>query len=468
MLHFFEGTHSSNGLIMKPIFLIVLLVCITLGAGFWLGQRNGTASPLPLTASNTRQVYVCPMHSHIVQDHPGTCPICGMDLVQAGQSESGESDTGAQIHVDTATQQKFGVRLASAKRGSLAHEIHTYATLSADVSAMQRITPTVDGLLVKLYATHPGQRIAAGAPLYDIFSQELLGLENEYTDYFKRRNQTLRNAEETRIQNRQMLESMHGNDAAGRTQIEKGMRQGEDQINSMLQPMERDGERLTGRLKLSGFSDAMLLDLANKRSASGVVTIRAQHACTVNDVSARSGMSVSAMTDILTCVEANRAWLELAFYEDQASHVHEGDTVQVIFADGKHMQTRLTGLSSITEGKARTIRARIPIKLAAGQQLGDYADVTLLSSPHEALSVPVSAVMRTGRGDFVMRALGNGHFMPQKIETGMANDDRIEIREGLKAGDQVAVNGQFLLDAAASIADAAQRYEQKNETAHAN
>ena len=446
---------------MKRIFLILLLGGIILGTGFWLGQRSDSASSQPVAAAPARQVFVCPMHSHIVQDHPGSCPICGMDLVQAGNSQQGQGSSGAQVYVDTATQQKFGVRLAAAERASLAHEIHTYATLSADVGAMRRITPTVEGLLVKLYATRPGQRIATGEPLYDIFSQELLGLQNEYTDYFRRRSQTLKSAEETRVRNRQMLESMHGQDAAGLAEVEKGLRQGEEQIISMLQPMERDGERLTGRLKLSGFSDAMLLELANKRRASGVVTIRAQHACTVNDVSARSGMSVSAMTDILTCVEANRAWLEVVFYPDQASHVHEGDTLQVQFADGKRMQTRLTGLSSITEGEARTIRARIPIKLAPGQQLGDYADVTVLSAPHEALSVPVSAVLRTGRGDFVMRALGNGHFMPQKVETGMGNNDRIEIRDGLEAGDQVAVNGQFLLDAAASIADAAQRYDQK-------
>ena len=131
------------------------------------------------------------------------------------------------------------------------------------------------------------------------------------------------------------------------------------------------------------------------------------------------------------------------------------------FADGKRMQTKLTGLSNISEGEARTLRARIPIQIAPGQQLGDYADVILLSAPHEALSIPVSAVMRTGRGDFVMRAMSDGHFMPQKIETGIASDDRIEIREGLEAGDQVAVNGQFLLDAAASIADVLQRHDQK-------
>ena len=444
---------------MKRNSLILLLAGITLSAGFWLGQRSDNTSLQPIAASVNRQVYVCPMHSHIVQDHPGACPVCGMELVLSGQSGAS-----AQIYVDTATQQKFGVRLATAERSSLAQEIHTYATLSADVNTIQRITPNVEGLLVKLYATHPGQRIAAGEPLYDIFSQELLGIQNEYTDYFRRRSQTLKSGEETRVRNRQMLESIHGSDAAGRAEVEKGMQQGDEQINSMLQPMERDGERLTGRLKFAGFSDAMLLNLASKRRAAGTVTIPAQQACTVSEVNARTGMSLSATTDILTCVGANRAWLEVVFYPDQASQVHEGDTVQVLFTDGRHTETRLTGLSSITEGDARTIKARIPMKLAAGQQLGDYADVTLLSSPHQALSVPISAVIRTGRGNFVMRALGNGHFMPQKIETGITNDERIEILGGLEAGDKVAVNGQFLLDATASIADAAQRYYQKKST----
>lgn len=445
---------------MKRIFPILLLAGITLAAGYWLGQRSDTAASLSDSAASDRSVYVCPMHTHIVQDHPGACPICGMDLVKAGQNT-----TGTQIHVDTATQQKFGVRLATAERGPIAREIHTYATLIADASAMQRITPTVDGVLVKLYAARAGQRIAAGEALYEIFSQELLQLQNEYIDYFKRRSQSLQSADETRTRNLQMLESMHGQDAAGRGEIEKGMRQSEEQISAMLLPMSRDGERLTARLKLAGFSDAMLHQLVDKGRALNIVTIRAQHACTVNEVSARAGMSVSAMTDILSCVESSRAWLEVAFYPDQTSHVHEGDSVQVEFADGERMQTRLTGLSAISEGEARTLRARIPFKLTNGRQLGDYADVTLQGAPFTALSVPASAVIKTGRGNFVMRALENGHFIPQEIEAGISSDDRIVVRDGLEAGDKIAVNGQFLLDAAASIADAAQRYTQKTGVA---
>lgn len=455
--------HLDYRFLMQRNIFILLIICAILGTGFWLGQRYYFPKLDPISASLTQQVYVCPMHSHIVKDHPGSCPICGMDLVQASHS-----DAGTQMYVATTTQQKFGVRLASATLGSISNEIHTYATLTADIGNIRRITPTVDGLLVKLYATHPGQRIAAGKPLYEIFSQELLGMQNEYTDYFKRRTQSLKSAEETRLQNRNMLESMHGQDTAGRELIETGMRQGEEQIKSMLQPMERDGERLKHRLKFAGFSDAMLLELANNRSGSAVVTIRAQHDCTVNEVSARPGASLSAMTDILTCSEPNNAWLEIVLYPEQANRVHEGDTVQVTFADGEHMLTKLSGLSSITEGGARTLRARIPIKLTETHHLGDYADVTLLSSPFTALSVPVSAVMRTGRGNFVMRALENGHFMPQQVKTGIENDDYIVIRDGLEAGDKVVVNGQFLLDAAASITDAAQRFEQKNGSALAN
>ena len=440
---------------MKLIFPILLIVGITLGAGFWLGQRNSQATSQTIATVSTRQVYVCPMHSHIVQDHSGSCPICGMDLVQSGLSEAG-----AQIYVDTSTQQKFGVRLASAERGSLAHEIHTYATITTDANAMQRITPTVDGLLVKLHAARPGQRIHAGEPLYEIFSQELLQLQNEYVDYFKRRGLALKSADETRLRNREMLESLHGQEVGGREQVDTGMRQSEEQINTMLIPMSRDGERLTARLKFAGFSAAMLQQLADKRKAWETVTIPAQRTCTVSEVSARVGMAVSAMTEILSCAEANRGWLEVVFYPDQATYIHEGEVLKVTFADGSQIQTKLTGLSNITDASTRTIKARIPIKFTAGQQLGDYADVTLLSAPREVLTIPVSAVIRSGHGNYVMRALGDGHFMPQQIITGIANDEHIGIIEGLEAGDKVAINGQFLLDAAASIADAAQRYKQ--------
>lgn len=33
-------------------------------------------------------VYTCPMHPEVQKDEPGECPICGMDLVEKGSSDS--------------------------------------------------------------------------------------------------------------------------------------------------------------------------------------------------------------------------------------------------------------------------------------------------------------------------------------------------------------------------------------------
>ena len=47
---------------------------------------HGTAS----ANAPKKQMFQCPMHPQILQDHPGTCPICGMDLVlMDGQGTAG-------------------------------------------------------------------------------------------------------------------------------------------------------------------------------------------------------------------------------------------------------------------------------------------------------------------------------------------------------------------------------------------
>src|SRR5574337_117360 len=48
-------------------------------AGAWTYH----VSAAPRGASRAEAHYQCPMHPSVVQDHPGACPICGMDLVLA-------------------------------------------------------------------------------------------------------------------------------------------------------------------------------------------------------------------------------------------------------------------------------------------------------------------------------------------------------------------------------------------------
>ena len=46
--------------------------------------------------------YVCPMHPQIVRDDPGSCPICGMDLVKKMlDAQTGKHPTGDSIQQTT-------------------------------------------------------------------------------------------------------------------------------------------------------------------------------------------------------------------------------------------------------------------------------------------------------------------------------------------------------------------------------
>ncbi len=438
---------------MLRIFLSLLLLGLALGLGYWYG-KHALGAPPSVALSSSVHAYVCPMHSHIVQDHPGACPICGMDLVATNTASAAAA---SQIHVDTATQAKLGVRLTSAEHTLLGQDIATYATLIPDEGALLRITANVDGVLGRLYINRIGQRIERGQTLYEISSQEALNLQYEYVDTLRRGIPARKMAEDRRAQNRKALEEARDQDAAARELVERGASQSEEQLRSILQPLQRDRDRLILRLKQMGFTDAMLDRLAKSEQALNTIVARAERTCVVKEILARPGMQVNHMTEILSCVDTAQTWLEVSLYPDQLVWVREGNAMTVVFEDGTTVKTHLTGLSAIADGATRTLRARLAIKLGRTPTLNEYASVTIHTTPRKVLSVPKSAVMRSGRGNFVMRALDKGHFMPVAVTTGIESAERIAILEGLTEGDQVVVNGQFLLDAAASIADAAQR-----------
>jgi Cu(I)/Ag(I) efflux system membrane fusion protein len=376
-----------------------------------------------------------------------------MDLVAASAAQS---SGGAAVHVDSATQQKLGVTLATATRRPIARTLHTYGTIAADDSLTFVVTPTVSGVLTQLTASHVGQRLAAGQVLYEIQSDALLQWQHEYVDFLIRRAQTLRNAEVQRERNSKLQQEMQEMDAAGREQMERNLRQSEEQIQAMLQPMERDGIRLTTRLKNAGVTEAMLKEVARTGRGQPAVRVPLQQACLVQAIGARAGMTVEPGTPIVTCAGEKRLWLELALYPDQMELVQAGDMVSARGDGGAVVEGRLTQPSGIVDPGSRTVRVRVPIE-AKGLHVGDYFDVSIQAEPHPALSIPRSALIRTGHGDFVILAQGSGHFLPTPVTVALETNDLVAISDGLQEGAQVVVNGNFLLDSAASLSAAVAR-----------
>ncbi len=72
------------------LFSALALVAVFLTAGSaWYAR--GAGAPTAGTPAPKKQLYTCPMHPQVIQDHPGRCPICGMNLVPVKPSATKSS-----------------------------------------------------------------------------------------------------------------------------------------------------------------------------------------------------------------------------------------------------------------------------------------------------------------------------------------------------------------------------------------
>ncbi|HET8881137.1 MAG TPA: efflux RND transporter periplasmic adaptor subunit [Solimonas sp.] len=390
------------------------------------GHGDHVASPdhaEPL-ASPTGAAWVCPMHPQIHSNHPGKCPICGMDLVQGADDAQGTDHRHGAV-IDGAMRQTLGIRLASVEPRELSRQIRTWGVVTLDESSRRQISPKVDGWIRELRISAVGEAVRAGQVLYTLYSPELVQRQREYVDLIRRREQLLNSLSPIEGQNAQVLASLARERMRQRRQFENA-----------------DVDK--------AFIDA----LEQTRRPADVVAVRAKKPGIVVDIGARAGSYVTPQVDVLSIAASSSVWVDVALYPNQWGWVAAGDAVSARRQNGQGDEIRgaLQLPDALVDRERRILHGRLVVRDArALLRPGEYLDVRIATRPHRALAIPRSALIRTGAGDRVMLADGDGRFVPTAVQTGIESDDFVEIVSGLKPADQVAIKGQFLLDAAASL-----------------
>lgn len=368
--------------------------------------------------------WVCPMHPEIVQDHPGTCPICGMKLVE----EKGVEHHDHGIQVDNATVQRLGIRLASVRRATIGHEILAYGNIVADENATYTVHTRYDGWIRKLHVHSVGERVKAEQVLYEIYSPDLIARERTYLASADRRKQLLQTIPTT---------------AATES----------DYVMDLT--MDAANDRLRFHVD-EGVSLETIQQIENSKQPVDIVKIATLHSGVITQINVREGTFVSASMPLITLADVSRIWVDVTLFPEQAAMVKTGDPATVRLPEGQPVQARLDFVAQSAENNR--VRARVYLdNVNLHLRPGTYADVSIAAQPHDALVLPRSAILYTARGNMVMLSRGNGHFLPVPVVTGSESGDSVEIVSGLKEGAAVAVNGQFLLDAASSMNAAAER-----------
>lgn len=373
------------------------------------GNTKATATP----AKNTEKkilYWVAPMDPNFRRDKPGKSPM-GMDLIpvydDGGTGDQGSSGSdGPVVRLTPEMIDKLGVRTADVILGDLPRRIDTVGYVDYDESHLSRITTRADGWIDRLAVNSIGERVRKGQVLFTVFAPTLVNAQEEYR-------QALSNG------------------------------------NKALVQASRE------RLIALGISEDQIANLEKTRRVQQWIEIRSPQNGIVTTLNIREGNYIKPSTMAMELADLNSVWVVAEVFEKQADWVRLGDdaVMKLPYLPGRVWNGRVAFIYPALDPKTRTLQVRLqfdnPGELIKPNM---YAKITLLANPkRDSLSIPREALIRTGSGDQVIMALGDGKFAPRKVIEGIESGDNIEILNGLKAGEKVVTSAQFLIDSEASF-----------------
>jgi Cu(I)/Ag(I) efflux system membrane fusion protein len=180
---------------------------------------------------------------------------------------------------------------------------------------------------------------------------------------------------------------------------------------------------------------------------------------------------VTQTTLIITLADLDSVWVLADVFEDQANWVRPGQSAEVHlpYVPGRVWQGKVEYVYPNLDPETRTLKVRMrfdnPDEVLKPNM---HADVTIdCGSLGDVLSVPRDAVIETERERRVILALGDGRYRPQPVLLGAEVGNRVEILDGLGAGDEVVISAQFLIDSEANLKASLSRMTE-SDGAHAD
>jgi Cu/Ag efflux protein CusF len=83
---------------------------------------------------------------------------------------------------------------------------------------------------------------------------------------------------------------------------------------------------------------------------------------------------------------------------------------------------------------------------------GMFAQVELAAATTgKVLAVPVSAVIDSGTRQIVLVQVKEGRFEPREVKLGARGENQVEVRDGVREGEEVVVAANFLIDAESNL-----------------
>ncbi len=402
---------------MKTSKTILLLAVFGMGLGAGIigskyTNKNKTASQMAETKTEKKPLYwVAPMDKSFRSDKPGKSPM-GMDLIPVYADEDSTNDELNLVRINPRVENNIGVRTAYVSTSGLKPVIETVGTIQIDDDNQSVVDVRTEGWIENMPVKAIGDEVKKGQLLFQIYSRPLVSAQEEYLQAVRMGRQNLINATKSRL-------------------VSLGL-----------------SKREIARIREKGKSSSLMNIYAPR---SGIVT----------EMGAGEGAFVKPGMNILKIVDLKTVWAIADVFEDQVHQIDIGQSV-LMRMDGmpsREWKGKVEYIYPTVNAKARTVKVRIGFDNKDGQLRPDmFARLSIQTDkgvsdngiPHKII-IPREALIRTGRSERVILALGDGKYRPAQVVSGQEIGDNIEILSGLRAGEKIVVSSQFLIDSEASL-----------------
>ncbi len=390
--------NKNNRLLSPRPLLVMLTVLLLLVAGF-------------VQAAAIK--YTCPMHPHYISDSPGTCPICGMDLVEVTADENKNQEDEHGLKLPEYMIQRTGVRTKLVETAYFGRSIRSYGEVVVNRRLQSDISLRVEGWIEELLVSAEGDAVQPGSLLFRFYSPQLVSAEQDYL-------------------------------AAVSSGNKERIKTTQDRLYSL------------------GVQDRGLQLIKQTGAPVRSLPFYAEQTGQVENIMVRQGSFLKPGMVAMSVQGYAKVWVQVDLAEQDISFVRKDSRVDVSFPNLgiTRENVAIDYIAPVVDPATRTAQLRLVMDNPDGTiRPGAYADVVIMTDISPRLAVPYESVLRNKEGSYVIVQKDDGIFQAREIEPGMQYKGFVEVKAGLAEGEKVVASGQFLIDSESSLRESFQRME---------